>query len=146
MNTNSIYIVGKYLLLALLIFIGFACEDDEEAEDTSTPVLVSQNIADGDVVGPDGYVELVFSKAMRQAPDTEIYFNGRAIRISINYEKVRYSFSDMENEECTFPYLIFMNNTYMVQTTATSVTLTNTDDSVVYTVRAASRYGSLSRV
>lgn len=102
MNTNSIYTVGKYLLLALLIFTGFACEDDEEAEDTSTPVLVSQNIADGDVVGPDGYVELVFSKAMRQAPDTEIYFNGRAIRISINYEKVRYSFSDMENEECTF--------------------------------------------
>lgn len=27
MNTNSIYIVGKYLLLALLIFTGFACED-----------------------------------------------------------------------------------------------------------------------
>ena len=41
-------------------------------------------------------------------------------------------------------YLIFMNNTYMAQTTATSVTLTNTDDSVIYTVRAVGRYGSLS--
>lgn len=33
-------------------------------------------------------------------------------------------------------YLIFMNNAYMVQTTATSVTLNNTDDNVIYTVRA----------
>lgn len=102
MNTKSIYTAGRYLLLTLLIFTGFACGDDEEAEDTSIPVLVSQNIANGDVVGPDGYVELVFSKAMRQAPETEIYFNGRTVRVSINYEKVRYSYSDMENEECTF--------------------------------------------
>lgn len=102
MNSKSIYTAGKYLLLTLLIFTGFACGDDEETEDTSIPVLVSQNIADGDVVGPDGYIELVFSKAMRQAPETEIYFNGRAVRISINYEKVRYSYADMENEECTF--------------------------------------------
>ena len=41
----------------------------------ASPVLISQNINDGDVVGPSGYVELTFSKAMRR-PDTEIYFNG----------------------------------------------------------------------
>lgn len=34
MNANSIYTVGKYLLLALLISTGFACGDDGEAEDT----------------------------------------------------------------------------------------------------------------
>ena len=39
---------------------------------------------------------------MRQAPDTEIYFNGGIVRVSINYERVRYTFSGMENKECTF--------------------------------------------
>lgn len=102
MNTKSIYTISKYLLLFLLIFTGISCKDNEEKEDTSIPVLISQNIHDGDVVGPNGYVELVFSKAMRQAPDTEIYFNGGVVRVSINYEKVRYTFSNMENKECTF--------------------------------------------
>lgn len=86
----------------MLTITGVSCDDKEEAEDTSTPVLVSQNINDGDIVGPSGYVELVFSKAMRQAPDTEIYFNGGIVRVSINYEKMRYTFSGMENKECTF--------------------------------------------
>lgn len=102
MNTKSIYTISKYLLLLMLIITGVSCDDKDEAEDTSTPVLVSQNINDGDIVGPNGYVELVFSKAMRQAPDTEIYFNGSIVRVSINYEKVRYTFSGMENKECTF--------------------------------------------
>lgn len=102
MNTNSIYTISKYLLLFLLIFTGVACSDNDDAEDTSIPVLISQNINEGDVVGPNGYVELTFSKAMRQAPDTEIYFNGGIVRVSINYERVRYTFSGMENKECTF--------------------------------------------
>lgn len=102
MNTKSIYTISKYLLLLLLTITGISCDDKDEAEDTSTPILVSQNINDGDVVGPNGYVELVFSKAMRQAPDTEIFFNGGGVRVSINYEKVRYTFSKMENKECTF--------------------------------------------
>lgn len=102
MNTKSIYTISKYLLLLMLTITGVSCDDKDEAEDTSTPVLVSQNINDGDIVGPNGYVELVFSKAMRQAPDTEIYFNGGIVRVSINYEKVRYTFSGMENKECTF--------------------------------------------
>jgi len=76
MNTNSINTISKYLLLLLLILTGASCNDNDDAEDTSIPVLISQNINDGDVVGPSGYVELTFSKAMRQAPDTEIYFNG----------------------------------------------------------------------
>ena len=74
MNTNSINTISKYLLLFLLILTGASCNDNDDAEDTSIPVLISQNINDGDVVGPSGYVELTFSKAMRQAPDTEIYF------------------------------------------------------------------------
>lgn len=102
MNTNSINTISKYLLLLLLILTGASCNDNDDAEDTSIPVLISQNINDGDVVGPSGYVELTFSKAMRQAPDTEIYFNGGVVRVSINYEKVRYTFSGMENKECTF--------------------------------------------
>ena len=93
MNTNSINTISKYLLLFLLILTGASCNDNDDAEDTSIPVLISQNINDGDVVGPSGYVELTFSKAMRQAPDTEIYFNGGVVRVSINYEKVRYTFS-----------------------------------------------------
>ena len=101
MNTNSINTISKYLLLLLLILTGASCNDNDDAEDTSIPVLISQNINDGDVVGPSGYVELTFSKAMRQAPDTEIYFNGGVVRVSINYEKVRYTFSGMENKECT---------------------------------------------
>ena len=102
MNTNSIYTISKYLLLFLLILTGVSCSDNDDAEDTSIPVLISQNINEGDVVGPNGYVELTFSKAMRQAPDTEIYFNGGIVRVSINYERVRYTFSGMENKECTF--------------------------------------------
>lgn len=102
MNTNSIYTISKYLFLFLLILTGISCNDNDDAEDTSIPVLISQNINDGDIVGPNGYVELTFSKAMRQAPDTEIYFNGGIVRVSINYERVRYTFSGMENKECTF--------------------------------------------
>ena len=92
MNTNSINTISKYLLLFLLILTGASCNDNDDAEDTSIPVLISQNINDGDVVGPSGYVELTFSKAMRQAPDTEIYFNGGVVRVSINYGKQRMYF------------------------------------------------------
>ena len=102
MNTNSIYTISKYLLLFLLILTGASCNDNDDAEDTSIPVLISDDMKDGAEVGPSGYVELTFSKAMRQAPDTEIYFNGGVVRVSINYEKVRYTFSGMENKECTF--------------------------------------------
>lgn len=102
MNTKIINIANKYLLLFLLVFTSVACDDNDDKEDTSIPVLISQNIEEGAVVGPNGYVELVFSKAMRQAPDTEIYFNGGVVRVSINYEKVRYTFSNMENKACTF--------------------------------------------
>ncbi len=82
----------------MLILTGASCNDNDDAEDKSIPVLISQNINDGDVVGPSGYEVLTFSKAMRQAPDTEIYFNGGVVRVSINYEKVRYTFSGMENK------------------------------------------------
>ena len=68
MNTNSINTISKYLLLFLLILTGASCNDNDDAEDTSIPVLISQNINDGDVVGPSGYVELTFSKAMRHVP------------------------------------------------------------------------------
>ena len=33
MNTKSIYTVGKCLLLSLLIFIGYACEDNDEGKE-----------------------------------------------------------------------------------------------------------------
>ena len=81
MNTKSIYTVGKCLLLLLLIFTGYACEDNDEGkENTSAPVLISCNINGTEVdlanidsetennltAGTDGYVEFVFSKAMRQ--------------------------------------------------------------------------------
>lgn len=61
----------------------------------------------GGTLASTGYIELEFSKAMRQAPNTEITFNGDAVRVSINYEKVRYTFSndyeDLEDgDECTF--------------------------------------------
>ena len=54
MNTNSIYTISKYLLLFLLILTGVACSDNDDAEDTSIPVLISQNINEGEVVGPNG--------------------------------------------------------------------------------------------
>ena len=100
MNTNSINTISKYLLLFLLILTGASCNDNDDAEDTSIPVLISQNINDGDVVGPSGYVELTFSKAMRQAPDTEIYFNGGVVYPSTTKKYVIPS--GMENKECTF--------------------------------------------
>ena len=56
MNTNSIYTISKYLFLFLLILTGISCNDNDDAEDTSIPVLISQNINDGDIVGPNGYV------------------------------------------------------------------------------------------
>ena len=59
--------------------------------------------------GTDGYVEFVFSKAMRQTPPTKdeetgevlttgIYFNDKVAsnQIVINYEKVRYPYSVSE--------------------------------------------------
>ena len=115
MNTKSIYTVGKCLLLLLLIFTGYACEDNDEGkENTSAPVLISCNINGTEVdlanidsetennltAGTDGYVEFVFSKAMRQTPPTKdeetgevlttgIYFNDKVAsnQIVINYEK-----------------------------------------------------------
>ena len=113
MNTKSIYTVGKCLLLLLLIFTGYACEDNDEGkENTSAPVLISCNINGTEVdlanidsetennltAGTDGYVEFVFSKAMRQTPPTKdeetgevlttgIYFNDKVAsnQIVINY-------------------------------------------------------------
>ena len=63
MNTNSINTISKYLLLFLLILTGASCNDNDDAEDTSIPVLISQNINDGDVVGPSGYVETDFQQS-----------------------------------------------------------------------------------
>lgn len=64
--------------------------------------------------GTDGYVEFVFSKAMRQTPPTKdeetgevlttgIYFNDKVAsnQIVINYEKVRYPYSVSEGSECS---------------------------------------------
>ena len=65
MNTNSIHTISKYLFLFLLILTGASCNDNDDAEDTSIPVLISQNINDGDVVGPNGYVELTFKLCVR---------------------------------------------------------------------------------
>ena len=74
------------MLLLLLIFTGYACEDNDEGkENTSAPVLISCNINGTEVdlanidsetennltAGTDGYVEFVFSKAMRQTPPTK---------------------------------------------------------------------------
>ena len=41
-------------------------------------------------------------------------------------------------------YLIFMNGNYAGQTTDTTVTLTNTDESNIYTVKTVSQYGTVS--
>lgn len=101
MNTISNKLISKYIYLFLLFVSGISCNDKNENEDTNAPILISQNINEDDVTGPNGYIELTFSKAMRQAPDTEIYFNGKIIRISINYEKVRYSFSGLDNKKCS---------------------------------------------
>ena len=129
MNTKSIYTVGKCLLLLLLIFTGYACEDNDEGkENTSAPVLISCNINGTEVdlanidsetennltAGTDGYVEFVFSKTMRQTPPTKdeetgevlttgIYFNDKVAsnQIVINYEKVRYPYSVSEGSECS---------------------------------------------
>ena len=76
MNTNSINTISKYLLLFLLILTGASCNDNDDAEDTSIPVLICQTINGGEVVGRSGYVELTFRKSMRQAPGTEGSRNG----------------------------------------------------------------------
>ena len=83
MNTKSIYTVGKCLLLLLLIFTGYACEDNDEGkENTSAPVLISCNINGTEVdlanidsetennltAGALGYVEIVFCNSLRQSP------------------------------------------------------------------------------
>ena len=41
-------------------------------------------------------------------------------------------------------YLIFMNGNYAGQTTDTTVTLTNIDESNIYTVKTVSQYGTVS--
>ena len=109
MNTKSIYTVGKCLLLLLLIFTGYACEDNDEGtrKIQIAPVLISCNINGTEVdlanidsetennltAGTDGYVEFVFSKAMRQTPPTKdeetgevlttgIYFNDKVASIN----------------------------------------------------------------
>ena len=41
-------------------------------------------------------------------------------------------------------YLIFMNGNYAGQTTDTTVTLTNTDEGNIYTVKTVCQYGTVS--
>ena len=74
MNTNSINTISKYLLLFLLILTGASCNDNDDAEDTSIPVLISQNINDGDVVGPSG-CRTDFQQSYASGSRHEIYFN-----------------------------------------------------------------------
>ena len=69
MNTKSIYTVGKCLLLLLLIFTGYACEDNDEGkENTSAPVLISCNIngTEVDLANIDSETEEVIQHSLKK--------------------------------------------------------------------------------
>lgn len=104
MNTKLNFKISTCLLMGLLSLAGFtSCSEDETKGDTSVPTLVSQNIADGaEIVTGDSLIELNFSKAMRQAPETAIKFDDKTVRVSINYERVLYTFSGLEDGDHTF--------------------------------------------
>lgn len=102
---NAKYIINRisnYLLICTLLFTVFACKDDENADDNSNPILLSSNIEDGAIVSASGYIELTFSKNVRQAPNTVITLNGTAIRIIILDNVVRYKYQFPDETDCIF--------------------------------------------
>lgn len=104
MNTKTIFKIGTYLLFALISLAGLAsCSEDETKGDNSTPALVSQNFADGvQIETGDSVIELKFSKAMRQAPETQITLDDEPQTVSINYERILCSFSGLADGTHTF--------------------------------------------
>lgn len=104
MNTKALFKISTYLLFAFISLAGFAsCSEDETKGDSTVPALVSQNFADGvQIATGDSVIELNFSKAMRQAPETQITLDDEPQTVSINYEKVLCSFSGLADGTHTF--------------------------------------------
>lgn len=105
MNTKVIVKISTYIMCALFSLAGLtSCSEDETTkDDNSVPVLASQNIADGAVIETgDSVIELNFSKAMRQAPGTQITLDDEPQTVSINYERILCSFTGLADGTHTF--------------------------------------------
>lgn len=99
---KSIYKIITCVVWVMLPWITMACSEDDTT-DTSSPVLVTQNLEDGSEINvSDSLIDLVFSKPMRQAIDKDITFDGKPIRIWILNERVYYRFSGLDEGEHVF--------------------------------------------
>lgn len=84
------------LFVCLAVALMFqSCKDNENNNiDSSALTLLSYTPELGGNVETEGVIELTFSKAVRQAPDTEITINGKAIRVIITDNVVRANYSE----------------------------------------------------
>ncbi len=87
-------ITNLFVCLAVALMFQ-SCKDNENNNiDSSALTLLSYTPEQGGNVATEGVIELTFSKAVRQAPDTEITINGKAIRVIITDNVVRANYSE----------------------------------------------------
>lgn len=103
MKTINFNKINHYLIICLALLMTFACKDNDPTKDNSNPILLSSNIEDGaNIDNTSGYIELTFSKNVKQAPNTQITMNGTAVRIIILDNVVRYKYQSSDNTYCIF--------------------------------------------
>lgn len=88
-------IISKLFICLVAVFLFQSCKENENDNmDSSALTLLSYTPEQGGNISTEGTIELTFSKAVRQAPDTEITINGKAIRVIITDNVVRAKYSE----------------------------------------------------
>ena len=92
---KRISIITNLFVCLAVALMSQSCKDNENNNiDSSALTLLSYTPEQGGNVATEGVIELTFSKAVRQAPDTEITINGKAIRVIITDNVVRANYSE----------------------------------------------------
>lgn len=87
-------ITNLFVFLSVALMFQSCKDNDNNNMDSSALTLLSYTPEQGGNVATEGVIELTFSKAVRQAPDTEITINGKAIRVIITDNVVRANYSE----------------------------------------------------
>ena len=92
---KRISIITNLFVCLAVALMSQSCKDNENNNiDSSALTLLSYTPEQGGNVATEGVIELTFSKAVRQAPDTDITINGKAIRVIITDNVVRANYSE----------------------------------------------------
>ncbi len=102
---KQIALVYKCLMCLVLCVTFSSCSDDDNGVDNTALSLLSYTPELGGNISTEGTIELTFSKAVRQAPNTVIALNNTPVRIIItdNVVRVHYSFPLADRIELDIP-------------------------------------------